>query len=120
MVITLVYYDLMISSLFIVPADPGCYQDWPLVGFPWFSLQPNQPSPLLFGMVPAGLEPLTGLLSLVGHLGVVRWSIGKAGGRSHDGLYGHRVKGILQIHIHTKHVQLVCVPVHVQVLPYTK
>ena len=31
---------------------------------------------LLFGMVPAGLEPLTGLLGLVGHLGVVSWSMG--------------------------------------------
>ena len=30
----------------------------------------------LFGMVPAGLEPLTGLLGLVGLLGVVSWSMG--------------------------------------------
>ena len=44
----------------------------------------------LFGMVPARLETLTGLLGLVGHLGVVRWSMGKAGGRSHDGLHSHR------------------------------
>ena len=48
----------------------------------------------LFGMVPTGLEPSTGLLSLVRYLRVVRWSIGKAGGRSHDGLHGHRVKDI--------------------------
>ena len=46
----------------------------------------------LFGMVPAGLKPLTGLLGLVGYLRVVSWSMGKAGGRSHDGLHGHRVK----------------------------
>ena len=30
----------------------------------------------LSGMVPAGLEPSTGLLSLIGHLGVVSWSMG--------------------------------------------
>ena len=48
----------------------------------------------LLGMVPAGLKPSTGLLGLVGYLGVVRWSIGKAGGRSRDGLCGHRVKGM--------------------------
>ena len=48
----------------------------------------------LFGMVPTGLEPSTGLLGLVGYLGVVSWSIGKAGGRTHDGLCGHRVKGM--------------------------
>ena len=47
---------------------------------------------LLFGMVPAGLEPLTGLLGLVKYLRVVSWSMGKAGGRSRDGLRGHRVK----------------------------
>ena len=52
----------------------------------------------LFGMVPAGLKPLTGLLGLVGYLGVVSWSIGKAGGGSCDGLYSHRVKVVLQIH----------------------
>ena len=75
---------------------------------------------LLFGMVPAGLEPLTGLLGLVGYLGVVRWSIGKAGGGSHDGLCSHRVKGILAIRLGTKYVQMVHVLVHVQVLPYTK
>ena len=46
----------------------------------------------LFSMVPAGLEPSTGLLDLVRYLGVVSWSIGKAGGRSHDSLRGHRVK----------------------------
>ena len=44
--------------------------------------------------VPIGLEPLTGLLSLIGYLGVVSWSIGKAGGGSHDGLRGHRVKDV--------------------------
>ena len=71
-------------------------------------------------MVPARLKPSTGLLGLVGHLRVVTWSIGKAGGRSCDGLHGHRVKGVLQIHISTKHVQMVCVLVRVQVLPYTK
>ena len=74
----------------------------------------------LFGKVPAGLEPSTGLLGLVGHLGVVRWSIGKAGGGSCDGLCGHRVKGVLQICLGTKHVQMVCVLVRAQVLPYTK
>ena len=31
---------------------------------------------LLFGIVPAGLKPLTGLLSLVGYLRVVSWSMG--------------------------------------------
>ena len=51
----------------------------------------------LFGMVPAELEPSTGLLGLVGHLGVVSWSIGKAGGRSCDDLHSHRVKVVLQI-----------------------
>ena len=54
---------------------------------------------LLFGMVPARLEPLTGLLGLIGYLRVVSWSIGKAGGRSHDGLCGHRSKVVLQIRI---------------------
>ena len=49
---------------------------------------------LLFGMVPTGLKPLTGLLSLVGLLGVVSWSIGKAGGEPRDGLCGHRVKDV--------------------------
>ena len=48
----------------------------------------------LFGMVPARLKPLTGLLGLVGYLRVVRWSIGKAGGGSHDGLCSHRVKDV--------------------------
>ena len=48
----------------------------------------------LFDMVPVGLEPLTGLLGLVGYLGVVSWSMGKAGGRSRDGLRGHRVKDV--------------------------
>ena len=49
---------------------------------------------LLFGMDPAGLKPSTRLLGLVGYLGVVSWSIGKAGGGSHDGLCGHRVKDV--------------------------
>ena len=40
------------------------------------SLQPKRPCVLLSGMVPAGLEPSTGLLGLVGHLGVVSWSKG--------------------------------------------
>ena len=50
----------------------------------------------LFSMVPARLEPLTGLLSLVRYLRVVSWSIGKAGGGSRDGLCGHRIKVVLQ------------------------
>ena len=71
-------------------------------------------------MVPAGLEPLTGLLGLVGYLRVVRWSIGKAGGGSCDGLHGHRIKVALAICLGTKHVQRVCALVHAQVLPYTR
>ena len=54
---------------------------------------------LLFDMVPIGLKPLTRLLSLVRHLGVVSWSIGKAGGGSHDGLHSHRVKDVLVTYI---------------------
>ena len=54
---------------------------------------------LAIQLVPAGLEPSTGFLGLVRYLGVVSWSIGKAGGRSCDGLRGHRVKVVLQIHI---------------------
>ena len=54
---------------------------------------------LLFGMVPAGLKPSTGLLSLIRYLGVVSWSIDKAGGESHDGLCGHRVKDMLMTYI---------------------
>ena len=50
-------------------------------------------------MVPTGLEPLTRLLGLVGHLGVVTWSIGKAGGGSRDGLRGHRIKDTLVTYI---------------------
>ena len=46
----------------------------------------------LFDMVPVGLKPLTGLLGLVRYLGVVSWSMGKAGGGSRDGLRSHRVK----------------------------
>ena len=53
-----------------------CHRGRPLVGFPWFSLQPKQPRVSIFGMVPAGLEPSTGLLGLIGHLGVVSWSMG--------------------------------------------
>ena len=74
----------------------------------------------LFGMVPAGLEPLTRLLGLVGHLGVVSWSMGKAGGRSCNGLRGHRVKGILMTYIGTKHGQMVHALVCVYDLPYTE
>ena len=47
---------------------------------------------LLFNTVPVRLKPLTRLLGVIGYLGVVSWSIGKAGGRSCDGLHGHRVK----------------------------
>ena len=63
-----------------------------MVGFPsvW-AFNPNDHQ-LAIQLVPARLEPLTGLLGLVGYLGVVSWSIGKAGGRSCDGLRGHRVK----------------------------
>ena len=50
-------------------------------------------------MVPAGLEPSTGLLGLVRYLRVVTWSIGKAGGGSCDGLCGHRVKDVLVTYI---------------------
>ena len=71
-------------------------------------------------MVPAGLKPLTRLLGLVGYLGVVRWSIGKAGGGSRDGLCGHRAKVVLVICLDTKHVQRAHVLVCVRVLPYTR
>ena len=54
---------------------------------------------LLFDMVPARLEPSTRLLSLIGYLRVVSWSIGKAGGGSRDGLCGHRVKDVLVTYI---------------------
>ena len=40
------------------------------------SLQPKHPRVSLFDMVPVGLEPSTGLLGLVGYLGVVNWSKG--------------------------------------------
>ena len=53
----------------------------------------------LFDMVPVGLEPSTGLLGLVGHLGVVSWSIGKAGGGSRDGLRSHRIKDVPMTYI---------------------
>ena len=48
----------------------------------------------LFDIVPIRLKPLTRLLSLIGYLGVVSWSMGKAGGGSHDGLRSHGVKGM--------------------------
>ena len=70
------------------------HQGWPLVGFPWSKPLTQTTIGSLFGMVPARLEPLTGLLGLVRYLGVVSWSIGKAGGRSRDGLRSHRVKDI--------------------------
>ena len=57
----------------------------------------------LFGMVPARLEPLTGLLSLVRYLRVVSWSIGKAGSGSRDGLCGHRVKDVPVTYICHRH-----------------
>ena len=69
-----------------------------MVGFLLSEPSTQMTSGSLFGMVPAGLKPSTGLLGLVRHLGVVSWSIGKAGGGSHDGLHGHRVKVVLQIH----------------------
>ena len=53
----------------------------------------------LFDMVPIRLKPSTRLLGLVGYLGVVSWSMGKAGGRSRDGLHGHRVKVMLVTYI---------------------
>ena len=53
----------------------------------------------LFNVVPVGLKPSTGLLSLVGYLGVVTWSVGKAGGGSCDGLRSHRVKDMLTTYI---------------------
>ena len=70
-----------------------------MVSFPSvLSFNPNDHGSL-FGMVPAGLKPSTGLLGLVGYLGVVTWSIGKAGGGSHDGLCGHRVKDVPMTYI---------------------
>ena len=53
-----------------------CHRGRPLVGFPWSKPSTQMSMVSLFGMVPAGLEPSTGLLSLVGHLGVVSWSKG--------------------------------------------
>ena len=53
-----------------------CHRGRPLVGFPCLSLQPKRPCISLFSMVPARLEPSTGLLGLVGYLGVVSWSMG--------------------------------------------
>ena len=76
-----------------------CHGGWPLVGFPSvLAFNPNNHR-LAIWLVPAGLEPSTGLLGLVGYLGVVSWSIGKAGGRSHDGLHSHRVKDVLVTYI---------------------
>ena len=74
----------------------------------------------LFDMVPVGLEPSTRLLGLIGYLGVVTWSIGKAGGGSRDGLCSHRIRDVLTTYISTKHIQRVHVLVHARVLPYTK
>ena len=76
-----------------------CHGGQPLVGFPSvLAFNPNDHGSL-FGMVPAGLEPSTGLLGLVGYLRVVTWSIGKAGSRSCDGLHGHRVKDVPMTYI---------------------
>ena len=72
------------------------HQGQPLVGFPWSKPLTQMTIGSLFSMGPARLKPLTGLLGLVGHLGVVSWSMGKAGGGSCDGLHGHRVKVVLQ------------------------
>ena len=54
----------------------GCHRGRPLVGFPWSKPSTQTSMVSLFGMVPAGLEPSTGLLGLVGYLGVVNWSKG--------------------------------------------
>ena len=71
------------------PLD-DCHGGQPLVGFPSvLAFNPNDHW-LTIWLVPTGLEPLTRLLGLVGYLGVVSWSIGKAGGGSRDGLCGHR------------------------------
>ena len=64
----------------------------PLVSFPWSKPSTQMTIGSLFSMVHTGLEPLTGLLGLVRHLGVVSWSIGNAGGGSCNGLCSHRVK----------------------------
>ena len=87
----------------ITPTSPcddrsiDCHWGQPLVGFPWSKPSTQMTIGSLFGMVPTRLKPLTGLLSLIGYLGVVTWSIGKAGGGSRDGLCSHRVKVVLQI-----------------------
>ena len=79
--------------------DSSCHGGWPLVGFPSvLAFNPNDHR-LAIQLVPARLKPSTWLLSLVRYLGVVRWSIGKAGSGSCDGLCGHRSKVVLQIHI---------------------
>ena len=70
----------------------------------WSAFPLSEPSTqttigLLFGMVPAGLKPSTRLLGLIRHFRVVSWSMGKAGGGLHDGLCGHRVKGMLMTYI---------------------
>ena len=76
------------------PLDLEHHQGWPIGQLPLAEPLTQMTISSLFGMVPTRLELSTGLLSLVGHLGVVSWSIGKAGGRSHDGLRGHRVKDV--------------------------
>ena len=76
-----------------------CHQGRPLVGFPWSKPSTQTTIGSLFNMVPVGLKPSTRLLSLIGYLGVVSWSIGKAGGRSRDGLRSHRVKDMLVTYI---------------------
>ena len=98
----------------------GCHWGWPLVGFPWSKPSTQMTIGSLFDMVLIRLKPSTGLLSLVRYLGVVSWSMGKAGGRSCDGLHSHRVEDVLTTYISTKHVQIVRALVHVHNLPYTK
>ena len=78
---------------------PQCHRGRPLVGFPSVSAFNLNDHQLAIWLVPTGLEPLTGLLGLVGYLRVVSWSIGKAGGGSRDGLHGHRVKDTLATYI---------------------
>ena len=53
-----------------------CHRGRPLVGFPWSKPSTQTTMRLAIRLVPAGLKPSTGLLSLVGHLGVVSWSKG--------------------------------------------
>ena len=76
-----------------------CHGGQPLVSFPpVLAFNPNNHR-LAIWLVPARLKPSTGLLGLVRYLGVVTWSIGKAGGGSCDGLRGHRVKDTLATYI---------------------